>query len=102
MRRSCFSTRQPQRSTPESETLVRTAPERLTQGRTTIVIAHRLATIIKADRILVMENGRIAEEGTHKSLVAKGGVYARLAKLQFDTGLQTASNADFFNAIRQR
>ena len=55
-------------------------------GRTTLVIAHRLATVLKADRILVMEAGRIVEEGTHAELVAKGGVYARLARLQFETG----------------
>ncbi|MDX8531588.1 ABC transporter transmembrane domain-containing protein [Mesorhizobium sp. VK25A] len=70
----------------ESETLVQRALERLMRGRTTIVIAHRLATVLKADRILVMEGGRIVEEGTHQSLVAKGGTYARLAKLQFETG----------------
>ena len=70
----------------ESETLVQKALERLMRGRTTIVIAHRLATVLKADRILVMEGGRIVEEGTHQSLVAKGGIYARLAKLQFETG----------------
>ncbi|MBZ9745456.1 ATP-binding cassette domain-containing protein [Mesorhizobium sp. CO1-1-7] len=70
----------------ESETLVQTALERLMRGRTTIVIAHRLATVLKADRILVMDGGRIVEEGTHQSLVAKGGIYARLAKLQFETG----------------
>ncbi|MBZ9675567.1 ABC transporter transmembrane domain-containing protein [Mesorhizobium sp. ES1-1] len=70
----------------ESETLVQVALERLMQGRTTIVIAHRLATVLKADRILVMDGGRIVEEGTHHSLVAKGGIYARLAKLQFESG----------------
>jgi ATP-binding cassette, subfamily B, bacterial len=70
----------------ESETLVQMALERLMQGRTTLVIAHRLATVLKADRILVMDGGRIVEEGTHQSLVAKGGIYARLAKLQFETG----------------
>ena len=70
----------------QSETLVQTALEHLMEGRTTIVIAHRLATVLKADRILVMENGRIAEQGTHESLVAKGGTYSRLARLQFDTG----------------
>ncbi|MGB3537958.1 MAG: ABC transporter transmembrane domain-containing protein [Mesorhizobium sp.] len=70
----------------ESETLVQTALERLMQGRTTIVIAHRLATVLKADRILVMDEGRIVEEGTHRSLVASGGIYARLASLQFETG----------------
>jgi len=67
----------------ESETLVQAALTRLMQGRTTLVIAHRLATVLKCDRILVMEHGRIVEEGTHDSLVAKGGLYARLAKLQF-------------------
>ncbi|MEX0347770.1 MAG: ABC transporter transmembrane domain-containing protein [Rhizobiaceae bacterium] len=70
----------------ESETLVQTALEHLMEGRTTIVIAHRLATVLKADRILVMDAGTIVEEGTHESLVDKGGIYARLAKLQFDTG----------------
>jgi ATP-binding cassette subfamily B protein len=70
----------------QSERLVQTALERLMQGRTTIVIAHRLATVLKADRILVLDGGRIAEEGTHESLVAKGGIYARLARLQFETG----------------
>ena len=69
-----------------SETLVQAALERLMQGRTTIVIAHRLATVLKADRILVMDGGRIVEEGTHASLVKKGGIYAHLAKLQFETG----------------
>ncbi|CAM5589682.1 ATP-binding cassette subfamily B protein [Aquamicrobium terrae] len=69
-----------------SETLVQEALEHLMRGRTTLVIAHRLATVLKADRILVMEDGRIVEEGTHQSLVAKGGVYAELARLQFETG----------------
>ena len=69
-----------------SETLVQEALEHLMQHRTTLVIAHRLATVLKADRILVMDEGRIVEEGTHASLVAKGGIYARLAKLQFETG----------------
>ncbi|RRH96191.1 ATP-binding cassette domain-containing protein [Mesorhizobium tamadayense] len=77
----------------ESETLVQTALERLMLGRTTIVIAHRLATVLKADRILVMEAGRIVEEGTHQSLVAKGGTYARLAKLQFETGASAFKGA---------
>jgi len=70
----------------ESETLVQTALEGLMQGRTTLVIAHRLATVLKADRILVMDQGRIVEEGTHQSLVRHNGIYARLAKLQFETG----------------
>ena len=50
------------------------------------MIAHRLATVLKADRILVMDEGAIVEEGTHAELVAKGGLYARLARLQFETG----------------
>ncbi|MGE0500924.1 MAG: ABC transporter transmembrane domain-containing protein [Rhizobiaceae bacterium] len=70
----------------ESETLVQTALERLMKDRTTIVIAHRLATILKADRILVMENGAIVEQGTHASLVRRKGLYARLARLQFEAG----------------
>jgi ATP-binding cassette subfamily B protein len=70
----------------ESESLVQSALERLMRGRTTLVIAHRLATVLKADRILVMDAGRIVEQGTHASLVAAGGLYARLAHLQFDTG----------------
>ena len=70
----------------ESETLVQTALERLMKGRTTLVIAHRLATILQADRIIVMDGGKIVEEGTHDALVAKGGLYARLARLQFETG----------------
>jgi ATP-binding cassette subfamily B protein len=67
----------------ESETLVQAALERLMTGRTTIVIAHRLATVLSCDRILVMDQGRIVEEGTHERLAAAGGLYARLAKLQF-------------------
>jgi ATP-binding cassette subfamily B protein len=77
----------------ESETLVQTALERLMKGRTTLVIAHRLATVLKADRILVMDGGRIVEEGTHQSLVRKGGVYARLAKLQFESGADAFQRA---------
>lgn len=67
----------------ESETLVQQALDRSMQGRTTLVIAHRLATVLSADRILVMDGGRIVEEGTHASLVGRGGLYARLAALQF-------------------
>jgi ATP-binding cassette, subfamily B, bacterial len=67
----------------ESETLVQAALERLMTGRTTIVIAHRLATVLECDRILVMDHGRLVEEGTHETLAAAGGLYARLAKLQF-------------------
>jgi ATP-binding cassette subfamily B protein len=67
----------------ESERLVQAALEAAMQGRTTLVIAHRLATVQRADRILVMEHGRIVEAGTHAQLVAKGGLYASLAALQF-------------------
>ncbi len=69
----------------ESERLVQGALEAAMQGRTTLIIAHRLATVQRADRILVMEDGRIVETGTHEALVAKGGLYAHLAALQFHT-----------------
>jgi ATP-binding cassette subfamily B protein len=67
----------------ENERLVQAALDQAMQGRTTIVIAHRLATVLRADRIVVMEDGRVAQEGTHQSLMAQGGLYARLAELQF-------------------
>ena len=68
----------------ESERLVQDALERLMVDRTTVVIAHRLATVRAADRIVVMDSGSIVEEGTHQALSARGGLYARLARLQFE------------------
>jgi ATP-binding cassette subfamily B protein len=68
----------------ESERLVQDALDRLMRSRTTLVIAHRLATVRQADRIVVMDKGRIVEEGTHEALSGAGGLYARLASLQFD------------------
>ncbi len=76
----------------ESETAVQKALDGQMGKRTTIVIAHRLATVLKADRILVMESGRVVEEGTHQSLIRKDGLYARLARLQFDQGSQAFLN----------
>jgi len=70
----------------ESERHVQAALEVLMQGRTTIVIAHRLSTIEKAHRIVVLDGGRIAEIGTHRELLARNGIYARLHRMQFATG----------------
>jgi ATP-binding cassette subfamily B protein len=66
----------------ESEVAVQRALDALRAGRTTLIVAHRLSTVLRADRILVMDAGRIVEQGTHQALVARGGLYARLAELQ--------------------
>jgi ATP-binding cassette, subfamily B, bacterial len=66
-----------------SETLVQKALDKVMEKRTTLVIAHRLSTVVSADRILVLDRGRLVEEGTHQTLIRQGGVYARLAELQF-------------------
>jgi ATP-binding cassette subfamily B protein len=70
----------------ESERMVQAALEAAMQDRTTLVIAHRLATVQRADRIVVMEAGEIVDTGTHRELVARGGLYARLAAMQFSDG----------------
>jgi ATP-binding cassette subfamily B protein len=78
----------------EHEAQVQRALDDVMAGRTTLVIAHRLATVLKADRILVMEAGRIVEEGDHASLIARDGTYARLARLQFQSGAAALSEAN--------
>ncbi|PHQ72286.1 MAG: ABC transporter [Sneathiella sp.] len=75
----------------ESERLVQIALEHLMKNRTTLVIAHRLATVLSADRIVVLDKGGVVTQGTHEELMKEGGLYARLAKLQFDTGRDALS-----------
>ncbi|ALG89578.1 ABC transporter [Rhodovulum sp. NI22] len=75
----------------ESERAVQHAVDEMSADRTTIIVAHRLATVKKADRIVVFEEGRIVAEGTHDALVAEGGLYARLARLQFTEGVEDAA-----------
>lgn len=80
----------------QSERLVQRALDRLMEGRTTLVIAHRLATIKRADKILVMEDGTLVDQGTHEELLARGGLYASLAALQFDA--EDGQKASVFSA----
>ena len=68
----------------ENERLVQLALERLMRGRTSLVVAHRLATVLKADRIVVLEEGQVVDQGPHEDLLRRGGLYAKLAQLQFD------------------
>jgi ATP-binding cassette subfamily B protein len=68
----------------ESERLIQAALQPLFRGRTSVVIAHRLSTVLAADQILVMERGHLVEQGTHSQLLARGGLYARLYRLQFE------------------
>ena len=75
----------------ENELAVKTAVEALSKNRTTLVVAHRLATVKKADRIIVLNHGKVVATGTHEELLANGGLYARLARLQFSDGKDLAA-----------
>ena len=75
----------------ESERLIEDAMEKLLVGRTTLIIAHRLSTVRRADRLVVVDRGRIVEQGTHAALLARGGLYARLYQRQFREDLPAAA-----------
>ena len=77
-----------------TEREIQSSLDMVSKDRTTLVIAHRLATVLKADRILVLDNGEIVEQGAHAELVRKKGIYARLARLQFDTGAEAVKAAE--------
>jgi ATP-binding cassette subfamily B protein len=81
----------------QSEKVVQKALEKLSGGRTTIVIAHRLSTIRSADKIVVMERGRVMDQGRHEELLERGGIYADLYRLQFQDG-KTVIDTDGMNA----
>ncbi|MBD3662797.1 ABC transporter ATP-binding protein [Sulfitobacter sp. TSTF-M16] len=85
----------------QSEQMVQDALDRLSEGRTTLVIAHRLSTIRSADKIIVMDRGRVMDEGTHEELLERGGIYADLYRLQFQEG-KTVSDAHGLRALRGR
>lgn len=79
-----------------SETLIREAPAGILVGRTSLVIAHRLSTILQADRILVLDRGRLVEQGNHAELLARGGLYSRLYEEQFRSGNATDGGEQTF------
>ena len=83
----------------QSEKVVQQALDRLSEGRTTLVIAHRLSTIRGADKIVVMDRGRVMDEGKHDELLARGGIYADLYRLQFEDG-KTVSDSRNVDALR--
>ena len=82
MKQSALAIRAASALDTESEKLVQDALNKLLEGRTSVVIAHRLSTIHNADKIIVVDHGRIAEQGTHAELMARGGIYAKLIELQ--------------------
>jgi len=86
----------------KSEAIVQGALDRLAQGRTTLVIAHRLSTIQTAHKIVVMDKGRVVDEGTHSDLLARGGLYADLYRLQFRDGKQIVDDTNRPNPIKAR